>query len=108
MDVNQLRAGEDRFLIPHLLNVANLCERFADSIEKKLNLPLKKALKFIGLLHDFGKATLEFQKKINKERNYNRTLAEHSLISAFLVYIKLKKEFSNIDFLPFLGYITVY
>jgi CRISPR-associated endonuclease/helicase Cas3 len=106
MDVNQLRAGEDRFLIPHLLNVANLCERFADSIEKKLNLPLKKALKFIGLLHDFGKATLEFQKKINKERNYNRTLAEHSLISAFLVYIKLKEEF-NEDFLPFLGYIAV-
>lgn len=53
--------GAEQLLIEHLTNTADICSEFA----KCINMP--DYAKTIGLLHDIGKYSVEFQRRINGE-----------------------------------------
>jgi len=74
-------------------------------------LDLKTVLKIACLFHDFGKSTPWFQRYIrNIEGKYSaddRSLRQHGLISAFMVFGILNSIFPTNLFLPALGFMIV-
>jgi CRISPR-associated endonuclease/helicase Cas3 len=97
--------------IPLEVHINNTLKLF--EILKKENLPLwnenlEKTLKVSLALHDFGKATEYFQRKIRGEKLKNKEweLSKHSFLSAVYTFFVLKKLFKELKF-PLLGYYIV-
>jgi CRISPR-associated endonuclease/helicase Cas3 len=72
---------------------------------KDLNITLEVSL----ALHDFGKATEYFQRKLKGEkfRGKERNLSNHSLISAIYTFFVLRKFFKENYKYPLIGFYTV-
>lgn len=107
MDVSSLEARPGYSLIGHLTETAILCEKWLGFAGEKLSLPLSEIGRLIGLLHDFGKASPEFQKKLHGEK-FNSSLSQHAFLSAFLSYYQVKRNFNSAPwYIPFFSYIVV-
>lgn len=89
---------KEKKLTEHLLNVASEIEKQIADKTLKLKLIDKKKLirlgRIIGLMHDFGKGTVFFQKYLKGESKRSH-LTNHSLISAAACFCILKQEFKN-------------
>lgn len=116
-----LLSHPDEYLINHLLDVANLSKKSILakklSFSNELNTLLPEIVNILGLCHDFGKSTANFQEYIRcddpkeKQSLKSNPLTKHSLISAVFTYYCLKQylqqQINNFDFLPYLGFLIV-
>lgn len=82
------------YLADHLLNVASSCKRIVEDLDLDLRLINKSSLAElafrIGLLHDIGKASTYFQKKLSGDESQGQ-MANHSLISAVIAYQNMQR-----------------
>jgi len=105
----------DKSLEEHLKEVANNSKKIILNKELNLSLISRERLSdiayLIGVSHDFGKATTFFQDYLTKNKfPENKSLKDHSLISAFFCYF-LIKEFligkENSDLWALIGFLIV-
>ncbi|MBD3376139.1 CRISPR-associated helicase Cas3' [candidate division KSB1 bacterium] len=82
-------------LIYHLIDVACVASVITDELIKQdnFNSNEKKHLVFWAGLHDIGKASLEFQKKLEYPSRY-RTQSHHTLISAKVLLDKWQEKYN--------------
>ena len=90
----EFKGFEGIYLSDHLLNVASSCKRIVEDLNLDLRLISKGSLAElafrIGLLHDLGKASTYFQKKLSGDDSQGQ-MANHSLISAIIAYQNIGK-----------------
>lgn len=74
------RPGQD--LIEHLFNVSKNMIEIAKSLPVSFSEVELKTIKYIGLMHDFGKFTSFFQKKLNGSKSLH---SNHSYVSSIFL-----------------------
>ncbi len=116
-----LKSHPDKFLIDHLRNVGFFCKNTVKS--KKINSNLFKLNDetlanfsyIIGISHDFGKGTCNFQDYINEKDEKRRASLKnnpetrHGILSSLFTYFVIKESFKDLkfEFLPLIGYFAV-
>ena len=76
----------------HLIAVKSRIEQYADELKNIEE--LKRTAQFAGILHDFGKATVYFQKHLKGEK-VKKQLSSHSMLSAILSQLICKSKISE-------------
>jgi len=91
----------------HINNALTILENLRNP--NLLSENLEKTLKVALALHDFGKATAYFQKKIRGEKlsPKEKKLSNHSLLSALYTFFVLQKLFKTDYKYPLIGYYIV-
>jgi len=126
LSLNKIKSHQNKLLVNHLTNVANLSVKIFESKEYNLsNFINKDILKNIcyinGLTHDFGKATKFFQDYINeqdeniKTKLKNKPQTHHSFLSSVFTYYLVKEYLTHknvlkskfYEYLPIICFIIV-
>jgi len=83
----------------HLFNVGENSRRLIDEMRLDLTIISQERLAelayFIGIFHDFGKATTYFQAYINDGRRKGDNLTHHSFVSAVVCYHAVCEKFGS-------------
>ncbi|MBN2279721.1 MAG: CRISPR-associated helicase Cas3' [Candidatus Marinimicrobia bacterium] len=92
---------EEKLLFDHLSNVARDCKQkvLSDALNLKLitREKLTDLVYDIGLLHDFGKSTIYFQKYIRDTQSslVPEKYKQHSFISALISFFTIRAKYQN-------------
>ncbi len=107
---DEIYSHPDKFLVDHLLNVANNSMKIFKNMSITDNELYSNISFFIGLSHDFAKATSFFQDHLLN--NTHSTKASHSFLSSIFCYYVVKKYINdknienNVNY-PLLAYLVV-
>ncbi|MGC1123053.1 MAG: CRISPR-associated endonuclease Cas3'' [Candidatus Methanofastidiosia archaeon] len=107
----KLLSHPDKPLIDHLQNVGNMAKEMVNSKEIDNRDVFSEVAYLIGISHDFGKATIYFQKWLNEEERTK--YARHSFLSAlfgyFLVrhHLKRKNQLERFWYLPGIAWLVI-
>jgi CRISPR-associated endonuclease/helicase Cas3 len=107
----KLFSHPDKLLIEHLQSVGNMAKEMVNSKEIDNRDVLSEVAYLIGISHDFGKATIYFQKLLNEGERTK--YARHSFLSAlfgyFLVryYLKRKNQLEQFWYLPGIAWLVI-
>ncbi|MEW6172347.1 MAG: CRISPR-associated helicase Cas3' [Bacillota bacterium] len=113
-----VRSHPHRYLADHVTGVAACMEREINSLEAAVDWEgfmgcsfqcLKNTARYIGYLHDLGKATPWFQKKLSGGRpgqSCDLKLSRHALLGAAAAYQLLRDEYGA-DLIPELAWLLI-